>query len=291
MNNLIQIYKGSTLSNKLIFINIGIFVILKLAAVLFMLFNISIHEGLTYFEVPSSPIELLKQPWSIITYAFLHAGFFHILFNMLWLYWFGQLFLSIFTGKQMLGIYLLGAIAGAAMFVLAYNIFPYFTYTNQSSYLVGASAAVMAIVFAVSVYNPNLEIYIFLFGRIKLIYLALASFIIDFLSVTSSNAGGHFAHIGGALLGVLFALQYKKGKDISNIINKPIDWIVSYFPKPGKKRNMKVTYKKENIDWNYNEKKNKNVAEIDTILEKIKRSGYNSLTKEEKQKLFDAGNK
>lgn len=291
MNNLIQIYKGSTLSNKLIFINIGIFVILKLAAVLFMLFNISIHEGLTYFEVPSSPIELLKQPWSIITYAFLHAGFFHILFNMLWLYWFGQLFLSIFTGKQLLGIYLLGAIAGAAMFVLAYNIFPYFTYTNQSSYLVGASAAVMAIVFAVSVYNPNLEIYIFLFGRIKLIYLALASFIIDFLSVTSSNAGGHFAHIGGALLGILFALQYKKGKDISNIINKPIDWIVSYFPKPGKKRNMKVTYKKENIDWSYNEKKNKDVAEIDTILEKIKRSGYNSLTKEEKQKLFDAGNK
>ena len=290
MNNLIQAYKNCSLSNKLIVINIGIFIFIQILNTVFLLFNVSIKEFISLFEVPSSLSQLAIQPWSIITYSFLHAGIFHILFNMLWLYWFGQLFLTFFTEKQFVGIYLLGAISGAVLFVLAYNFFPYFTSINHTIYLVGASASVMAIVFASAFYNPNLEIHLLFLGKIKLIYLAIGSFIIDFLSVTSTNAGGHIAHIGGALLGILFAVQYKKGKDFSNIINKPIDWIVSFMPKTKKKR-PKVFHKKENIDWSYNDKKNRDLAEIDSILEKIKRSGYNSLTKEEKQKLFNAGNK
>lgn len=288
MNNLIQTYKNCTLSNKLIFINIAIFILIQVLNILFLLFNISISEALSFFEVPSSLSQLAIQPWSVVTYSFLHAGIFHILFNMLWLYWFGQMFLTFFTEKQLVGVYLLGAISGAILFVLSYNLFPYFTSINHINYLVGASASVMAIVFASAFYNPNLEIHLLFIGKIKLIYLAIGCFIIDFLSVTSTNAGGHLAHIGGALFGILFAIQYKKGKDLSNIINKPIDWIVSLIPK---RKHLKVSYKKENIDWAYNDKKNQDLAEIDSILEKIKRSGYNSLTKEEKHKLFDAGNK
>ena len=289
MNRLINAFRRSQLSDKLLFINASVFVLVQLSSVLLRLFNKSLTGVLLYFEVPSSLWLLQKQPWSIITYAFLHAGFLHILFNMLWLYWFGRIFLNYFTGKQMVGLYLLGAISGALAYVLAYNVFPYFS--GQEGYLLGASAAVMAIVFAAATYSPNFEIRLILIGRVKLIYLAIVTFLVDFLSITSSNAGGHFAHIGGALFGILFALQYKKGRDITNIINKPIDWIIGIFPKKGSKRKMKVTYQKPNIDWSYNERKSRKNAEIDLILEKIKRSGYSSLSKEEKQKLFDAGSK
>ena len=289
MNRFIVAFKSSPLSDKLIFINIGVFVIVQLSSVLLQLFNKSQSGILLYFEVPSSPAALLRQPWSIITYAFLHAGILHILFNMLWLYWFGRIFLRYFTEKQLFGLYLLGAVSGALVFAAAYNIFPYFS--GQSGNLLGASAAVMTIVFAAAAYNPNFEIQLLLVGRIKLIYLALITFLIDFLSITSANAGGHFAHIGGALFGVLFALQYRKGHDLTGIVNKPIDWMVRLMPKRGTKRTMKVTHQKPNIDWAYNERKNRETSEIDVILEKIKRSGYSSLSKEEKQKLFDAGNR
>ena len=289
MNRVIVAFRRSPLSDKLMFINIGAFILTQLLRVLLLLFNKSLGETLLYFEVPSDPIMLLRQPWSILTYAFLHAGFLHILFNMLWLYWFGRIFLNYFTGKQMFGLYLLGAISGALVFVLAYNVFPYFA--GHSGYLIGASAAVMAIVFASAVYNPNFEIQLLFIGRVKLIYLAIATFLVDFLSIVSTNAGGHFAHIGGALFGILFALQYRKGRDLTGIINKPIDWIVCLFPKRDTKSKMKITHQKPNIDWTYNERKNKKNAEIDTILEKIKRSGYGNLSKEEKQKLFDAGKK
>ena len=290
MNRFITAFRRRSLSEKLIFINVGIFILVQLSSVLLRLFNISADGILPLFEVPSSPAVLLKQPWSIITYAFLHAGVLHILFNMLWLYWFGQIFLIYFTGKQMSGLYLLGAVSGALVFVLAYSIFPYFS--GKSGYLLGASASVMAIVFASAVYNPNFEIRLLFIGRIKLLYLAMATFLVDFLSITSANAGGHFAHIGGALFGILFALQYRKGRDLTSVINKPIDWVANLFPKQGAKRGkMKVTYQNPNIDWSYNERKNKKTSEIDAILEKIKRSGYSSLSKEEKQKLFDAGSK
>ena len=290
MNRITNAFRRGQLSDKLIFINVGIFLSERLLNVLLQLFNKSTVGILSFLQVSSTPEGLLKQPWSIITYSFLHADFLHILFNMLWLYWFGRMFLYYFTNKQLVGVYLLGAIAGALIFILAYNTFPYFE--GKTNLLIGASAAVMAIVFAVAAYNPNLEIRLLLLGRIKLIYLAGFVFLLDFLSITTGNAGGHFAHIGGALFGILFAAQYRKGRDLSNIINKPIDWLVGIFPKKGKqKSNMKVTYQKPNIDWKYNDRKNKKNAEIDAILEKIKRSGYESLTKEEKQKLFDAGNK
>ena len=230
----------------------------------------------------------MYRPWTVITYMFTHFDFLHILFNMLWLYWFGGLFLTFFSERQLGGLYLLGGIAGAVLFMLAYNIFPYFQTVASSSYLMGASASVMAIVFAVSFYRKDLEINLFLIGRIKLIYLALFTFVIDLLAITSDNAGGHIAHIGGALFGIWFAMQIKKGKDLTAPMNRVLDWVANL----GKRKpKMKVTYKRAETDYEYNARKQRESADIDAILDKLKRSGYESLSADEKRQLFDASKK
>jgi len=152
----------------------------------------------------------------------------------------------------------------------------------------GASASVMAIVFAVSFYQKDMEINLFLLGRMKLIYLALLSFVIDLLAMTSANAGGHIAHIGGALLGIWFASLIKQGKDMTSPINGFIDRLVNL----GKRKpKMRVTYYRPETDYEYNTRKHQEQADIDTILDKLKRSGYESLSSEEKKKLFDASRK
>jgi hypothetical protein len=219
---------------------------------------------------------------------FTHFDFLHILFNMLWLYWFGGLFLTFFSERQLGGLYLLGGIAGAVLFLVAYNIFPYFRTVAAYSYLMGASASVMAIVFAVSFYRKDLEIGLFLIGRIKLIYLALFTFVIDLLAITSTNAGGHIAHIGGALFGIWFATRIKEGKDLTAPMNRLLDWVVNQ----GKRKpKMRVTYKRPETDYEYNARKHRETVDLDAILDKLKRSGYESLSAEEKKKLFDASKK
>lgn len=282
-----RFWAGNVLA-KLIYINVGLFLLIRLLGVIFLLFNMPGVPILQYLQMPSSPELLLFRPWTVITYMFTHFDFLHILFNMLWLYWFGGLFLSFFNERQLGGLYLLGGIAGAVLFMLAYNIFPYFQTVASSSYLMGASASVMAIVFAVSFYRKNLEIGLFLIGRIKLIYLALFTFVIDLLAITSNNAGGHIAHIGGALFGILFAMQIQKGKDLTAPMNRAIDWVVNL----GKRKpKMKVTYKRAETDYEYNARKNRQSADLDAILDKLKRSGYESLSADEKRQLFDASKK
>lgn len=282
-----RFWAGNVLA-KLIYINVGLFLLIRLLGVIFLLFNMPGVPILQYLQMPSSPELLLFRPWTVITYMFTHFDFLHILFNMLWLYWFGGLFLSFFNERQLGGLYLLGGIAGAVLFMLAYNIFPYFQTVASSSYLMGASASVMAIVFAVSFYRKNLEIGLFLIGRIKLINLALFTFVIDLLAITSNNAGGHIAHIGGALFGILFAMQIQKGKDLTAPMNRAIDWVVNL----GKRKpKMKVTYKRAETDYEYNARKNRQSADLDAILDKLKRSGYESLSADEKRQLFDASKK
>lgn len=270
---------------QLIYINVGVFLIIRVVGVLCLLFNIPHLSLLDILELPSFIPDLLRKPWTLVTYMFTHHDFFHILFNMLWLYWFGQIFLQFFNARQFGGLYLLGGLAGALFFVLTYNLLPYFQPAVAYSALIGASASVMAIVFAVSFYRKDLEINLLFIGRIKLIYLALGTLVIDFLAITSSNAGGHIAHIGGALLGILYASRMKEGKDLTKPINKVVDWFVNLRkPKP----KMRVTYKRTETDYEYNERKHKESEELDRILEKLKRSGYESLSNEEKKKLFDA---
>ena len=202
--NLKRMFQSGNILSKLIYINVGLFILIRLASVLFMLFNVQGVPFLQYLQLPASPELLLFRPWTLFTYMFTHFDFLHILFNMLWLYWFGGLFLNFFNERQLGGLYILGGLAGAILFVLAYNIFPYFQNVASFSYLMGASASVMAIVFAVSFYRKDLEINLFLIGRIKLIYLAIFTLVIDLLAMTSDNAGGHIAHIGGALYVVRF---------------------------------------------------------------------------------------
>jgi len=186
------------------------------------------------------------------------------------------------------GLYVIGGIAGGLLFMLAYNIFPYFRNAASCSFLMGASASVMAIVFAVSFYQKDMEINLFLLGRMKLIYLALLSFAIDLLAMTSANAGGHIAHIGGALLGIWFASLIKQGKDMTSPINGIIDRLVNLSKRKPK---MRVTYYRPETDYEYNTRKHQEQADIDIILDKLKRSGYESLSSEEKKKLFDASRK
>lgn len=286
--NLKRTFQSGNILSKLIYINVGLFILIRLASVLFMLFNVQGVPFLQYLQLPASPELLLFRPWTLFTYMFTHFDFLHILFNMLWLYWFGGLFLNFFSERQLGGLYILGGLAGAVLFVLAYNIFPYFQNVPSFSYLMGASASVMAIVFAVSFYRKDLEINLFLIGRIKLIYLAIFTLVIDLLAMTSDNAGGHIAHIGGALFGMWFASRIRNGKDLTAPMNRLIDWFVNL----GKRKpKMRVTYKRSETDYEYNARKHQESVDLDTILDKLKRSGYESLSAEEKKRLFDASKK
>ena len=289
ITNLKRSFLAGSILKKLIFINIAVFILIRLLGILLLLFNLQDFPILLYLQLPASPMALLSRPWTLFTYMFTHFEFLHILFNILWLYWFGELFLQVFNERQLGGLYVLGGLAGALLFVVSYNLFPYFQEVASFSFLMGASASVMAIVFAISFYRKEIEIHLLLFGRIKLIYLALFTFVIDLLAMTSDNAGGHIAHIGGALFGIWFASRYAQGKDLTAPINRLIDKLVNL----GKRKpKMSVTYGgRSNKDWEYNARKQQQAANIDAILDKLKRSGYGSLSADEKKQLFDASKK
>ncbi len=291
---------GSILA-KFIYINAGVFIIIRLLIIILRLFMKEV-PFLEYIEMPSSLTLLAHRPWTIITYMFVHFDFLHILFNMLWLYWFGKIFLQFFSGRQLGGLYVLGGIAGAMLFLITYNSFPFLKQFADNSFLAGSSASVMAIVFAVSFYQKNYEINLLLIGRVKLIYLAIGVLLLDIIAITSENAGGHIAHIGGALLGILFAIQYQKGKDITGFMNKIIDRFVNFITRKPTFKTYRTNEsfsqnKKQNksdrpkTDDEYLRRKNEENRIIDEILDKLKRSGYESLSAEEKKKLFDASRK
>jgi membrane associated rhomboid family serine protease len=258
--------------------------------VVLMLFNLNGGGWLDVLELPAWLPQFIKQPWSLVTYMFLHANILHLLFNMLWLYSFGQLFLMFFSARHFRGLYFWGGLCGGLLYIVAYNVFPYFLPYIYKSYLLGASASVLAIVIATAVREPEYRVSLMLFGQIRLKYLALIVIVTDLLFVTSNNAGGHIAHLGGALAGWWFAAGLQKGTDVTKWINIFIDWFwgiwkVKHAPKKPK---MKVHYGGRAGDYEYNARKKEQNDEIDRILDKLKKSGYQSLTTEEKRRLFDA---
>lgn len=279
-----QSFKSGSSLTKLIYINLSVFLIVKLIAVFFFLFSIEDKIDLvSWLAVPADLSNLLYKPWTVFSYMFLHQEFLHILFNMLWLYWFGQIFLYYFDNKKLLSVYIVGGLAGAFIYILTFNIFPVFTDILPVSYALGASASVIAIVIAVSVYAPNHTIYLLFFGAVKLKYIALATILIDVISIASTNAGGHLAHLGGALFGYFYILQYKKGKNLTKYFDQIMDLLFSVFkPRP----KIKVSYRRPVDDIEYNKSKVQKQAEIDKILDKIAKSGYDSLSKQEKETLF-----
>ena len=288
--NLKNRFIAGDMLTKLLFINVGVFLLVRIVDLLSLLFfNHSLATELRYLEFPSSPTMLLSQPWSLLTYMFLHYDALHILFNLLWLYWFGKLFMNYFDSRKLCGVYLLGGMFGALLFMVAYNIFPYFASSMHDSYLLGASASVMAVVFGVSFYAKDEEVMLFLLGRIKIYYLAIFTLLLDLLSVTSANAGGHLAHLGGALFGIWFAYGMRRGKDLTRPFNLLMDKLVDLF---SHKPKMKVTYnKRTETDYEYNARKQREMSNLDAILDKLKKSGYQSLSSEEKKQLFDASKK
>ena len=277
---------------QLIYINVGVFVVTTLVSVFLRLFNIGDASWMNFMTLPASIPEFLKQPWSLLSYMFLHADPLHLLFNMLWLYWFGQLFLSFFSARHFRGLYLLGGICGGLFYMLALNVFPYFTPYIYISTLLGASASVLAIVVATAVREPEYRVNFMFVGTVRLKYVALFMVVTDLLFVTSGNGGGHIAHLGGALAGWWFAWSLRKGKDVTKWINGVLDGCSGVWSKlSSKKPKMKVSKGGRAADYDYNARKKQQSEEIDRILDKLKKSGYGSLTTEEKKRLFDASKK
>lgn len=287
-------FRRGSIFIQLIYINVGVFLIGALVHVFLRLFAVFVPDMTGVFALPASLDGFIRQPWSLFTYMFVHADLLHILFNMLWLYWFGSLFLCFFSAKHLRGLYILGGICGGLLYMIAYNVFPLFSPQVAGATLVGASASVLAIVAATAYREPNYRVQLFLFGAVRLKYLALIVIGIDVLSITSSNAGGHIAHLGGALAGLWFAAGLNKGTDLTRWINRALDGIASLFQRKTWKRKpkMKVHYGSNAAgrgkDYDYNARKKAQSDEVDRILEKLKKSGYSSLTTEEKKSLFDA---
>jgi membrane associated rhomboid family serine protease len=272
-------YKLSRLNvlEKIIAVNVVVF-----------LLGFIFKSVLSWFELPSDISNAIVKPWTIITYAFLHYDFLHILFNMLWLYVIGRMFLNLFSPKMALNIYFLGAISGGFLFVLCYSIFP--DVLGGKAYLVGASAAVRALLIFLCAYMPNQELRFFTFN-LKLWYVGVAIVILDVFGLFGVNAGGNLAHLGGALLGYIYAKQLLKGHDIGKGFERFMDAIANMF-KASKKAPLKTVHKNKSKVGGYTKadfNKFNNQKKIDVILDKISKSGYDSLTSEEKEFLFRAG--
>jgi len=231
-----------------------------------------------YLRLTAYLPKLPTRFWTPLTYMFMHDGIFHILFNMLWLYWFGQIFEEYLGKKRTLGLYLLGGFAGAALFILSYNTLPFFTHENAALYssMVGASASVMAIMVATATLLPDYTISLIFIGAVKLKWLILAFIVIDFLGIVGPNAGGEIAHLGGGLIGFIYIKQVQRGNDWIDSINK-------LFRPKSKLKIVSKNPSRNSSDLPRQE-------EIDLILDKISQSGYDSLNKQEKEILFRASN-
>jgi membrane associated rhomboid family serine protease len=271
-----QVFQSGNRLNLLIGVNVIVFLFLSLLGVLEMLTtrNAAISTILIdYLAVPSYLPKLLVRFWTPLTYMFLHAGFFHILFNMLWFYWMGNIFQEYLGGKKLVDLYIIGGLAGAFLYVLFYNIFPLFADVKTVSTTVGASAAVMAIIVATATLLPDYTIQLMFLGSVKLKWIALFYVLFDLISITGPNAGGEISHIGGALAG-FFYIKHLQG---SSMLGKAFQ----RFSKPKTLQVVSKNYAKNSTVRSKEE-------EIDSLLDKISQSGYSSLTKKEKETLFNA---
>jgi membrane associated rhomboid family serine protease len=274
-------------AEKLILLNVLCFILpLFLNTVLF-LFNIQTDFYVGWFELSASWSELLFKPWTLVSYSFMHSGFFHLFWNMYLLFFASRLFLNLFTPKTFFNLYFLGVIVGGLTFMLSYALFPAFQ--NSNPIMIGASAGVMAVFIFMSTYSPDLEVRLILFN-LKLRYLGIVFVLLDVVQIPYGNAGGHIAHLGGATLGFFYARRLSQGVDIGEPFGNTIDSIINMFKKKPK---MKTVYKKQkhsHAGTSFN-KKDDFQKRIDEILDKISVSGYESLSQEEKDFLFRAGKK
>jgi membrane associated rhomboid family serine protease len=293
---------------KLIYINLAVFLAVNIIFLIYVLVTPSTgfpkrlifqDRFLNYLMVHTDLKILITRPWTIFTYMFLHFDFLHILFNLLWLFWFGRIFLHYLTNKQLYSTYILGGISGAFLLILSYNVFPGLEMHLPA---LGASASITAVIISISFYAPDYSVYIPILGPVKIKYIALVYIFLDILMIVDTgaenglnqNAGGHIAHLGGAIYGYLFAMQLKRGKDIGKGFSRIADSIAVFFRQRPKMQVSYKSYKKQAKymdDQQYNRSKAETQKEIDRILDKIAKSGYESLTKAEKETLFKMSNR
>jgi membrane associated rhomboid family serine protease len=279
-------FRNGTTLHKLIYLNLGLFLTVQIVRIaLFLSNSYELFGGfLDYLAVPANLEVLGRRPWTLVTYMFLHVDFIHILMNLLWLYWFGTIFIQELGVKKLLSTYILGGLSGGLLYVIFYNIFPVFEPVKAASIALGASASVMAVVVATATYQPERRMNLIFIGPVKIVYIALLMFIFTSMVDFSVNTGGKIAHIGGAMMGFFFARYYKRGRDISKGFDRMMDKMATWF-KPGKEK-LKVSYKRSADDIEYNKQKATEQKEIDEILDKISKAGYDSLTDREKELLF-----
>lgn len=283
-NNLIDRIKAfflqKTALSRLMLINIIIWVLCLFISVFTWLFNISDISFVTkLFAVPADLTLLAEKPWSVFTYMFLQEQFWHLFFNMLMLYYGGKIFLQYFTQKQLLITYIFGGIVGALFFILSFNAFPAFENMKGHAVALGSSASVLSILIAAATYQPDYRLNLLLLGQVKMKWVAIIFVVIDFLSISKGNSGGHIAHLGGALWGFLYAYMLRKDFDFYLIFKRQPKIRV-------KSRNADNYHQRPKTDEQYNAERAQEQEEIDRILEKIAKNGYSSLSEKEKEFLF-----
>ena len=275
-------------AEKLILINVICFVLPLFIKTLLFLFNFPSAMFFGWFELSSSWSDLLYKPWTLFTYSFLHSGFFHLFWNMYLLYFASRLFLNLFSPKTFFNVYFLGVLVGGFTFMASYSLFPAFQ--NSSPVMIGASAGVMAVLIFMSTYSPDFEVRLILFN-VKLRYIGLAFVLIDIIQIPYGNAGGHLAHLGGAGLGFFYVQRLNQGTDIGLPFERFIDSVLKLFQRNS---SLKTVYKNTS-NKKTSDRSSKKDADlqhrIDEILDKISSSGYESLSKDEKDFLFRAGKK
>ncbi|WP_440069500.1 rhomboid family intramembrane serine protease [Tenacibaculum discolor] len=281
LDNLKYRFKHAGIVEQLIYVNLAVFLLVFVTNTFGFLFQSKTNFLVEWLSLPANFDDFIVKPWTIITYGFLHTSFLHILFNLIALFYIGHLFQQYFTPKQLLSFYLLGTLFGGIIFIASYNFFPALQDVAHNSVLLGASAGISAIFIGIATYIPNYELKFPLIGFVKLWVLACIWIAIDIIQIPAGNAGGHLAHLGGALLGFFYVRSASnKELDIFKSINK-------LFSK--RERKLKTVYKSGNKTPKPNVDKTRNQEEVDAILDKISKSGYDTLSKSEKEFLFKQG--
>ena len=286
-------YRRGSMLMRFIFINIAVCVILHLATLVAWMITGDQAAVLQWVELPSDLSLLIRRPWTLVTYMFSHYALLHILFNMLWLYWLGRIFMEYFSPKQLTGVYLLGGWGGALLFLLAYNLMP--SLAGNSVFLIGASASVLAVIVATAVYAPDYKIGLLFLGEVAIKWVAIVTVAIYLIGMETGNIGGNIAHIGGALVGAWFALRIKRGRDITRPLNAVLDAVVGIFNGrsfswPAARRGNKARPQQSTTQQRQQPSRFDTVSEeeLDRVLKKIKDAGYDALTDAERDMLFKA---
>jgi membrane associated rhomboid family serine protease len=295
-DKLVSYFRRGNTTTRLIMVTVGVFLLVRIVLGLLVLFHVDSKGWLEWLLVPVGVPEVLSRPWTVFTYLFVHYNLMHLLMNMVWLYFFGLFFQRWFTSSQLVVHYIIGGVAGACLFVLGNQLVELSGSLPSQAPLIGASAAVMSLAMAVTVLRPNEPVSLFLFGTIRLKYLALIMIGLDLLGLSPERDGVMLAHLGGALYGIAVGLTSRRGINLTGWFER----LVFRFSTRKRRPKMKVTYRRSQKetthrtadgDQAYRDRVKQEENRLDSILDKVKQSGYDSLSKEEKKQLFDMSNR